>query len=50
MSKSETIIIRVSEELKADLVKLAEKDKRKLSDYVRVQIENMVESVKKKGK
>jgi len=34
--------VRVSEELKADLEALAEQDKRKLSDFIRVALENLV--------
>ena len=34
--------VRVSEELKASLEELAEQDKRKLSDFIRIALENLV--------
>lgn len=40
------IVIRMSEELKKSLQKLADADRRKLSDFVRVQLEILVESKK----
>lgn len=44
----ETILtIRIKDELKKSLQKLADADRRKLSDYVRVQLEILVESSKK---
>ena len=46
--KSEVIPIRLSPELKADLQKLADADKRNLSDFIRVQLMNLVEASKKK--
>lgn len=42
MSEGYTIQVRVSDELKESLQKLADEDKRKLSDYVRVQLEKLV--------
>lgn len=41
--KDETIVIRVDSELKMKLQKLADRDKRKLSDYIRLQLEKLVE-------
>lgn len=42
------IVIRMSDELKKSLQKLADADRRKLSDFVRVQLEILVESKKVK--
>jgi len=47
-NKTETIIARVSPELKAELQKMADMDNRKLSDYVRLQLAKLVETSKKK--
>lgn len=44
--KSVTIIVRVSEDTKADLQKLADKDSRKLSDYVRLELEKHIKAKK----
>lgn len=44
----ETIGIRVTEQLKKALQKLADNDKRKLSDYCRIQLEKVVEQSKTK--
>ncbi len=45
----ETILtIRITNDLKKSLQKLADADRRKLSDYVRVQLEILVESKKVK--
>lgn len=44
----ETVIIRVSKELKKALQKLADADRRKLSDYLRIQLEDLVTSKKNK--
>ena len=41
--KDETIVIRVDSELKMKLQRLADRDKRKLSDYIRLQLEKLVE-------
>lgn len=41
--KDGTIIIRIDPLLKAELQELADLDKRKLSDYVRVEIEKILE-------
>jgi hypothetical protein len=42
-NKSEAIPLRVTPELKRKLLTLAEKDHRTLSDYVRLQLEMLVE-------
>lgn len=47
-NKSETILVRVEPELKEVLQKMADKDNRKLSDFVRVQMLKMVEASKSK--
>lgn len=47
-NKTETIITRVSPELKEELQKMADNDSRKLSDYVRLQLMKLVETSKKK--
>jgi len=47
-NKTETIITRVSPELKAGLQKMADMDSRKLSDYIRLQLAKLIESSKKK--
>lgn len=39
--KTEAIVVRVSPQLKANLQKMADSDRRKLSDYIRIQLENM---------
>jgi len=44
-----TITIRISEDLKKSLQRLADSDRRKLSDYVRLQLENIVNTKKKKS-
>lgn len=46
--KSFTIIVRVSEDTKVELQKLADKDSRKLSDYVRLELEKHIK-VRKEG-
>ncbi len=46
--KTETILIRVEPELKNKLQMLANMDKRKLSDYARLQLMKVVETSKKK--
>jgi predicted transcriptional regulator len=40
--KTTTIIVRVEEELKKKLQAMADKDQRKLSDYIRLQLEKLV--------
>lgn len=47
-NKTDTIIVRVNPELKADLKKMADMDSRKLGDFVRVQLVKLVETSKKK--
>jgi hypothetical protein len=47
-NKTDAIVIRVDASLKADLQKMADMDNRKLSDYIRVQLIKLVESIKKK--
>ena len=46
--KEEIVTIRMEEELKKELQKLADKDHRNLSDFIRLQLERLVESSKKK--
>lgn len=48
MNKDEVIQIRVEPTLKSDLQKMADLDKRKLADYVRLQLIKLVEENKKK--
>ena len=47
MNNDEALRLRLSRELKADLQKLADKEKRKLSDYVRLELVKIVEKEKK---
>lgn len=47
-NKSETILVRVEPELKEVLQKMADKDNRKLSDFVRVQMLKIAEAFKSK--
>ena len=47
-NKTVNINLRVSEETKKYLLKLAEIDKRSLSDYIRLHLEKLVDSNKKK--
>ena len=49
-NKTETIITRVSEDLKAELQKMADMDNRKLSDYVRLVLIKHVQETSKKKK
>lgn len=45
---SEQIVIRIDSKMKRALQKLADEDRRKLSDYVRLQLENIItEKIKK---
>jgi len=46
--KTQTIIIRIGKQLKTDLQLLADKDSRTLSDYIRVQLQKIVDSDKTK--
>lgn len=47
-NNDEMLRIRLSTELKNELIKLAEKDKRKLSDFIRLELMNVVQMCKKK--
>ena len=46
--KEEIVTIRMEEELKKELQKLADKDHRNLSEFIRLQLERLVETSKKK--
>jgi predicted transcriptional regulator len=46
--KEEIVTIRMEEDLKKELQKLADKDHRNLSDFIRLQLERLVETSKKK--
>lgn len=46
-TKTEAIIVRVDPDLKATLQKLADADMRKLSDYVRIQLQKLVNKTAK---
>ena len=50
MNKTELIPIRVEPKLKKELVRLAEKDRRNLSDFIRVELEKLVERSKETPK
>lgn len=41
VNKTEAIIVRVSPDLKKSLTKLAQADDRKLSDFIRVQLQKI---------
>ena len=43
MLKTSYVVIRVTDEVKSKLQKLADNDKRKLSDFIRVTLENKLE-------
>lgn len=45
---SEQIVIRVDDKMKKQLQKLADADRRKLSDYVRLQLEFLIAEKNKK--
>ena len=47
-TKDTNIVIRVTETLKNNLQKLADNDRRTLSDYIHIQLEQIVEKSKKK--
>lgn len=47
-NKTVNLNIRVEEQTKKDLTVLADQDRRTLSDYIRLQLENIVEATKKK--
>lgn len=42
--KTETIIIRVDKKMKSDLTKLAEENRRELSDFIRILFEDIIKS------
>lgn len=46
MNNDETLRLRLSNELKAGLQKLADADKRKLSDYIRIELQKIVDKKK----
>jgi predicted transcriptional regulator len=46
--KEEVVTIRMEAELKRELQKMADKDQRNLSDYLRLQLKRLVETSKKK--
>jgi uncharacterized protein (DUF1778 family) len=47
-NKTVNINLRVSEKTKNELLKLADVDRRTLSDYIRLQLEKLAETNKKK--
>jgi uncharacterized protein (DUF1778 family) len=47
-NKTVNINLRVSENTKKELLKLAETERRSLSDYIRLQLERLAEANKKK--
>jgi len=47
-NKNVNINIRVTNDIKKELLKLADKDRRSLSDYIRLQLEKLAEANKKK--
>ena len=46
--KDEKIVIRVEPQLKKDLQRMADRDSRTLSDFIRLQLIKLVSSLKKK--
>ena len=46
--KNEKIVIRVEPQLKKDLQRMADRDSRTLSDFIRLQLIKLVSSLKKK--
>lgn len=48
MQNDDMIRLRLSKEAKAELQKLADKDNRKLSDYIRLELTKIIEKEKKK--
>ena len=46
--KEIVITVRIEPDMKKELEKLAQKDERKLSDYIRVQLKKIIEENKKK--
>ena len=49
MENDEMIRMRLSKELKAELQSLAEKNNRKLSDYIRLELVKVIEKEKKQN-
>ena len=49
MQNDEFLRIRLNADLKAELQKLADKDNRKLSDFIRLELIKLVEKPKKKN-
>jgi uncharacterized protein (DUF1778 family) len=47
-NKTVNINLRVTEDTKKELLQLADKDRRSLSDYIRLQLEKLAETNKKK--
>jgi hypothetical protein len=47
-NKDTVINIRVNSGLKTELTKLAERDRRTLSDYITLHLETLIEKIKKK--
>ena len=47
VNKKGTLVIRLKEDTKEGLIKLAELDKRTLSDYIRIQLEELVKRSEK---
>lgn len=46
-TKDTNIVLRVNSDLKKDLQKLADNDRRTLSDYIHIQLEQLVKKAKK---
>jgi len=46
MQNDEALRLRISAEMKAELQKLADKENRKLSDYIRLQLAALIEDAK----
>ena len=46
-NKSEIIMIRVDPDLKSDLQKMADADMRKLSDFIRIQLQKLIKKSSK---
>ena len=49
MAKTETIIIRVTPQMKKDVEKLAKESRRELSDYLRLLFEDIIKERGKKN-
>jgi predicted transcriptional regulator len=48
-NKTEMLTIRIDKETKGKLQLMADKDRRSLSDYIRLQLEKLVELIKKEN-